>query len=75
MKRSLWVVGLCTGLACYLGATVLCVLRLVGHQQLHPVGWLLLLTNLSIIWLVFRYLDYKTHLNAPVPLRARHRIY
>lgn len=45
-------------LACYLGATGYCVYILATHRSLHPLGWVVLLSDLSLLWLGYHYVRY-----------------
>ena len=59
MKRITWIVGHAFALAGYLGATVLCIVTLAAQRHLQLGGWLFLLTNLSVIWIAFRYVRFR----------------
>lgn len=71
MKRVLCITGLCSALLCYEAAVALCLQRMVTHQQIPAIGWALLVSQVSILWLAFRYFDYRVHLQSPLPVRRK----
>ena len=52
------IAALLLALACYLGATVYCVYTLAAQRHLHPLGWVVLISNLSLLWLGYGYVRY-----------------
>jgi hypothetical protein len=52
------IAALLLALVCYLGATVYCVYTLVVHRHLHPLGWIVLASDLSLLWLGYGYVRY-----------------
>lgn len=58
LRRKALIAALLLALACYLGATVYCVYTLTAHRHLHPLGWIVLISNLSLLWLGYGYARY-----------------
>ena len=58
LRRKALIAALLLALACYLGATVYCVYMLASHRHLHPLGWVVLVSDLSLLWLGYGYLRY-----------------